>query len=99
MRRDPEEERIIKKRLNTLRNLCSIAPEYTDKLIAEGRLIPHELTNNNMMNKYTHEGTPRKTKTRKAHSVYRAKLGGFGAAKQYSKHDKQQLAKENDYDE
>lgn len=48
---------------------------------------PAYLANHSEVAKYTTMGKSKKTKVRKAHSAYRSKLGGYGAAKKYSVKD------------
>ena len=47
--------------------------------------------NNNEANKYANAGKPTKTNRRKAHAVYRDKLGGYGKPMNWSASDQRKL--------
>lgn len=66
--------------------------------LEEGDICEGQLRNNNEMNKFSHGGTAKKTKTKHSHASYRHK-GGYGKAKQYKPHDQKQIDQELDQEE
>ena len=82
-------KRIIKKRKIKLSTILCRPTWWHKDPIEDGDIYEGELKNNNMMNAYG-GGCYRKTSARKACATYRHH-GAYGAAKQYTSHDKRQI--------
>jgi len=70
----------VRERMNLIKSLFYNIDDYIDS--------PGKLSNNNYVN---NTAGNQKTNTRKAHSTYRTKRGGYGKATQWSPHDQRQI--------